>query len=240
VGHLKGRHGNIELTAFEQVAVMMEVYRDTCEKVGTARELLFSQEHDFYNADLSLLYTYSVPRVFLNYLAARWSVDAKWVRNQLVGWRRKIDSMLPVKCQVEPLVELFSSLASHAKSFARSENQLKIIGTLERKRLLHFLPRDSGVELFPVLDKKLRGDYEILREKIASWPVELEGMIEKHVTKFSKENIVEFAKLLEQSVNKRLADCELDSCLAKNCQWFINNINGGYNANGYKDNGCRN
>ena len=224
MAHYLGRHGNIELTAFEQVAAMMEVYRDTCEKVNCVRELLFSTEHDFYNADLSLLYTYSVPRRFLNYIARKWSVDSKWVRNLLVGWRRKIDPELPTKCQVEPLVGLFSSLADHAKKLADNEDQLKVIGILERKRVLHLLPRDFAVDLSPLLDEKLNDACNSLCKRLPSWPGELQLQIDERATSFSIQALIDSAGILEQSVRNTLSQCQPDSFKAKNCRWFIKNI----------------
>jgi hypothetical protein len=44
IAHFLGRHGNVELTAFEQVAAMMEVYRDTRAKVDVTRGLLFDDD----------------------------------------------------------------------------------------------------------------------------------------------------------------------------------------------------
>ena len=224
IAHFLGKHGNIELTAFEQVATMMQVHEDTCEKVDDVRRLLFSTGHDFYNADLSFLYTYSVPRVLLHYLAKKWSVERNWVRNILVGWRRKIDALLPVKCQVEPLVELFSRLADHARNFVKSEEQLKLVGILERKRLLHFLPKDSGVDLESILDVKYLKAYHALQDEITSWTGALHAMIERHCTRFSEKLLLESARILEDSVKERLAGCKPDSNLASSCKWFLKNL----------------
>jgi hypothetical protein len=139
IAHYLGRHGNVELTAFEQAAAMLKVHEDMRGKVDEARGLLFSPDHDFYNAEMSYLYTYSVPKALLYHLSSTWNVDLKWARNTLVGWRRKIDSLLPVKCQVESLVDIFSSLAEHAGKLVEDEDQLKVIGILQRKRVLHLL-----------------------------------------------------------------------------------------------------
>ncbi|MHC4229169.1 MAG: hypothetical protein ACYSW0_17215 [Planctomycetota bacterium] len=224
IAHYLGRHGNIELTAFEQAAAMMQVHEDTCGKVDETRNLLFSPDHDFYNAHLSYLFTYSVPRSLLYYLSSKWSVERNWVRNTLVGWRRKIDPLLPAKCRVEPLVAVFSSLATHVKGFAKDEDQVKVIGILERKRVLHLLPRDTGVDLAPLLDAKYRDAYHALRERIDPWPGALQGMIDERVTSFSKESLLAAIKSLEKSVRGRLAGCDPGSRLVKASTWFLKNV----------------
>ncbi|MHA1683155.1 MAG: hypothetical protein ACTSUE_19605 [Promethearchaeota archaeon] len=214
----------MELTAFEQAAAMMQVHGDTCKKVDEVRGLLFSPDHDFYNAHLSLLYTYSGPRSLLYYLSSKWSVERNWVRNTLVGWRRKIDPLLPAKCRVEPLVEVFSSRATHAKGFAKNEDQVKVIGILERKRVLHLLPRDTGVDLAPILGTKYRDACHVLRERIDPWPSTLQAMIDGRSTTFSKKILLVAIKNLEKSVRERLAGCDPDSRLAKASKWFLKNV----------------
>ena len=224
IAHFLGRHGNVELTAFEQAAGMLQVHEDMRGKVDEARELLFSPDHDFYNAEKTLLYTCSVPKAFLYYLSSKWNVDIRWVRNTLVGWRRKIDPLLPVKCQAEPFVETFSSLADHAKGFVEGEDQIKVVGILERKRLLHLLPREAGVDLSPLLDAKLHGAYQALREDIQRWPGSLEAAVELHATSFSKEILVASAETLARSCEELLTSCEPGSRQAEITGWFLKNV----------------
>jgi len=225
------RKSNLELTAFEQVAAAMESYRDMRGKVDFVRRLLFPPVDkdrvesipDFSDVIPVLLYTYSIPRYFRNYLARTWEVDLEWVRNTLVGWRRKIDPLLPKKCQVEPLVELMSLLARHAKNHIENDEQFKVIGLLEKKRVLHLLVQD--INLKALLPKDLHIAYLTLKEKIHNWPVNLEKRIASHTTHFTVQEVIEAAMALQRSVEGTLAGLPADSTAARNCRTFIKKIN---------------
>ena len=108
---------------------------------------------------------YSVPIHFRNYLAEAWQVDAQWVRNTLVGWRRKVDPLLPPKVRIEPLTTFMEALARHCGQFCRDERDLKILGILQRKHVLHLLP--TQIPLTALLPSEYRPALEGLRARIA-------------------------------------------------------------------------
>lgn len=225
------RKSNLELTAFEQVAAAMKGYRDMRSKVDFVRRLLFPPVDkdclesipDFSDVIPVLLYTYSIPRYFRNYLAKTWEVDLEWVRNTLVGWRRKIDPLLPKKCQVEPLVELMSLLARHAKKHVENDEQRKVIGLLEKKRVLHLLTHDINLEA--ILPKNLLTAYRTLKENIYQWPIDLKTRITCHTTHFTVKELIKAATTLQCSVECILARLPADSMAASNCRTFIKKIN---------------
>jgi len=225
IAHYLGRHGNVELTAFEQVAAMMEVYRDTRAKVDATRGLLAGGDggHDFAGVAPVLLYTCTVPRHFAAYLARAWHVEPGWVRNVLVGWRRKADGLLPASCQVEPLPAAFGALADRARILAGGdEAQVKVVGILERKRVLHLLHR--GVDLSPLLGAELHPAFGQLRAKaVASreWPDGAVERIGNHETCFSTAALATAAASLSRAVEATAASLPPGSAAARNCQSFI-------------------
>ncbi len=225
IAHYLGRHGNVELTAFEQVAAMMEVYRDTRAKVGITRELLVGGDggNDFTSVVPALLYTCTAPRHFSTYLARAWHVEPGWVRNALVGWRRKVDGLLPASCQAEPLPAAFGALAGRAKEIAGGdEAQVKVIGILERKRVLHLLHR--GVDLSPLLGAELHPAFEQLRAKAmtsSEWHAGVVEHITNHETCFSMDALATAAASLSRAVEVMMATFPAGSAAARNCQSFI-------------------
>jgi len=225
IAHYLGRHGNVELTAFEQVAAMMEVYRDARAKVEFVKGLLANGDgsHDFSGVVPALLYTCTVPRHFVLYLARAWNVEPGWVRNTLVGWRRKVDGLLPASCQVESLPAAFGVLADRARTLAGDDAaQLEVIGILERHRVLHLLHRD--VDLSPLLGTALRGAFEQLRAKVKGckeWHAEASLRIGSHETCFSTETLAAAAASLSRVVAATMASFPADSAAARNCHAFI-------------------
>jgi len=230
IAHFLGRHGNVELTAFEQVAAMMEVYRDTREKVTFARQLLAGGsgdgDIDFDGVVPALLYTCTVPRHFVTYLARAWHVEPGWVRNTLVGWRRKVDKLLPPSCRVESLGEAFHELAARAMALAGSdEAQVKVIGILERKRVLHMLHRD--VDLSALLPAGLHDAFAKLRAAAAAstaWHEGAVASIEAHETCFSLPSLGTAASELARSVKETMASFPAGSIPASNCRAFLAKI----------------
>lgn len=225
------RKSNLELTAFKQIAAAMEGYRDMRGKVDFVRKLLFppldkdrlESIPDFSDVIPVLLYTYSIPRYFRNYLAKTWEVDLEWVRNTLIGWRRKIDPLLPKKCQVEPLVELMSLLAGYAKKHVENDEQRNVIGLLEKKRVLHILTNDINLEA--ILPQDLHTAYLKLKENVSKWPIDLERRIAYHTTHFTLQEVIEAAMTLQRSVEVTLACLRSDTTAARNCRTFIKKIN---------------
>jgi hypothetical protein len=228
IAHYLGRHGNVELTAFEQVAAMMDVYRDTMTKMDFTRGLIFDVDkgHDFDNVAPVILYTYTVPRHFATYLARAWHVEPGWVRNTLIGWRRKVDGLLPASCQVEPLPAAFGVLADRARILAGGdEAQVKVIGILDRKRVLHLL--HHGVDLSPLLGAELLPALGQLRAKaIASieWHAGAVELIRRHETCFSTDALATAAASLSRAVEATAASLPPGSAAARNCQSFIAKI----------------
>ncbi len=225
IAHYLGRHGNVELTAFEQVAAMMEGYRDTRGKVDFTRDLLFDDDgsHDFSGVAPALLYTCTVPRHALVYLARAWNVEPEWVRNTLVGWRRKVDGLLPASCQVESLATAFAALARQVVAIAGSdEARVKVIGILERHRVLHLLHR--GVDLSPLVDAALHPALSQVQTAVVEANVVLAPAlqaIECHETRMATDAMVTAATLLSRSVTTTMASLPEGSPGARNCHALL-------------------
>ena len=228
IAHYLGRHGNVELTSFEQVAAMMEVYRDMRAKVDFARGLLFDDDgsHDFSGVAPALLYTCTVPRHALVYLARAWHVEPGWVRNTLVGWRRAVDCLLPASCQAESLAGAFAALAKQIVAMVgNDEARVKVIGILERHRVLHVLHR--GVDLSPLVDAALHPALAQVQAAVvaagAMLAPELHD-IECHETCFATGTIVTAAAALARSVTTTMASLPAGSAGERNCHTLLAKI----------------
>ena len=225
IAHLLGRHGNIELTAFEQVAAMMEVFRDTCDKVDDTRDVLFppasAEPVDVHDATNVFAMMYSLPAKFIHHLARKWRVEPRWVRNTLVGWRRKIDPLLPGSHQVEPLTGVFLSLAEVVKAQATSEAEMKVIGLLQHKQVLHLIPH---VDVSPLLPDELHDACAALSARFVQWPDELQDTIDTRSTPFSINEIHAAGEKLRKLVEAKSLLLEPGSHVAHNTRWFIDNI----------------
>ncbi len=228
IAHYLGRHGNVELTAFEQVAAMMEVYRDTCAKVDFTRGLLFDDDgnHDFSGVASALLYTCTVPRHALVYLVRAWDVEPGWIRNTLVGWRRKVDELLPASCQVEPLTGAFAALAREVVAIAGGdETRVKVIGILERQHVLHLLQHDVdlsslvNVALHPAL-AEVHAAVVASRDALA--PV-LQS-ITRHETSMSAPALFAAATALSRSVTTTMTSLPDGSPGSRNCHALLAKI----------------
>jgi hypothetical protein len=150
-----------------QMATMLNVGNATRRKVEFVKALFQTEgDHkvDFQEVLPVYLAFYSVPTHFRNYLAKAWQVDSQWVRNTLVGWRRKIDPLIPKKVRIEPLTSFMENLARYCRGFCRDERERKIIGILQQKHGLHLLP--TKMPLHALLPPKYRQDLDGLREKI--------------------------------------------------------------------------
>ena len=131
-----GTGRNMDQIALEQMTSMMEVYRDMKGKVKRVKELLYQDNDEtlnFSNVMPVLMTYYSISPHFLKYLARAWNVDLKWVRNTIIGWRRKIDPFLPLKFQIEQVSKLMKKVADYCRSWASSEDDIKKIGRLQKR-----------------------------------------------------------------------------------------------------------
>jgi hypothetical protein len=178
-----------------QMATLLNGCNDARRKVAFV-QALFQREDDnrmgFREVLPVYIAFYSVPIHFRNCLAKTWQVDPQWVRNTLVGWRRKIDPLLPKKVQIEPLTVFMEELARYCDRFCRGERELKIIGKLQQKHVLHLLP--TKMPLHCLLPPKDRQDLDSLRERI----IFSQEMQEKIVAVTSRIDADLFSHLTEE------------------------------------------
>ena len=221
-----GSGRNIDQIAMEQMTNMMEVYRNTRSKVNYVRSLLYPEQDaatDFSETLPVLMTYYSLPRHFLGYVSKAWNVDPDWVRNMLVGWRRKVDPHLPVKFQVESLTALMNDLADHSKAQITDEAELRVISLLQKRHVLHLL-HESSVDLSPLLSKRLLLTYQTLKGQLRGWTPALQQEIHKHCTDISREVFVRAGEQLYQSVEDTMQSLDPKSIGYKNSRTFLKKI----------------
>ncbi len=208
ISSVLGFSGNYDLIAFKHMASAMDAYRDTREKVQRARKLLFlgsDDGPDFSDDRFVFMAYYSIPNRLKNYLAQAWGVDAEWVRNQMVGWRRKVDSILPIKFQVEPLTELFTRLADYyIRKYARDDDAVKrAIFSLQDKHVLHLL--SEPIDLSVLLDGELKDAYTLLKQIVEPLPNALQQEVDKYITEISRSEFIEATRMLVHNVRTTIA-----------------------------------
>ena len=226
----KGHASNLEQVSYKQIHAMMEAHATELDKVNTVRELLGTppgpgdSRPDFFDAIAVLACFGFVPAHLQGHLAWRWGVDRRWVRNKLVGWRRAIDSMFPVAFQVTSLKQFFSSLATFAMSFARTPEQQRVIGVLQRCHVLHMLGVD-GVDLSPLVKEELGGALRALEASFPGWNDDARGLIDRHSTRIDAGMFERAARLLSLRVHGTIARKGPGSAAASNCKTFLRKIN---------------
>jgi len=221
-----GSGRNIDQLAMEQMTGMMEVYRSTRNKVDYVRSLLYPEQDDAtdFSAMLPVLMSYySLPKYFLYYVSKAWNVDLSWVRNTLVGWRRKVDPHLPVKFQVEPLTALMNELANHCKAQVTSEDEMRVIGLLQKRHMLHLI-HEPSIDLTPLLPKQLWATYQVLKMRLKGWTPTLKQEIVIHCTDIGGEVFVQAGEQLCQSVEDTMKSLDPGSIGYKNSRIFLKKL----------------
>ncbi len=188
-----GKGANLDQMALEPMLGMLEVYGDLQEKVQTVNALLFPplgglNGPDFSDVSPVLLLYYSIPVPFLAYLATRWKVERQWVRNTLVGWRRKIDPDLPVQLQLEAVGSLMGQLAAYCRPYARSSETQQVLFLLQLHHVLHLL-QEPGIDLRPLVPESLHAAYAQLRRAVPAFPSALQAAIQTQTTSFSSAQL---------------------------------------------------
>lgn len=223
LSNITGIHSNTGRTAFYQLGMALKAHfdlRDKVEFVKRRLEPLLASRVDFSDGVPVLLVFYSIPNNLRKYVAGSWGVDPQWVRNTLVGWRRKIDSFLPAEFQIEPLTEHFALLAKSFKKHARSDDDLKVIGQLEGKHVLHLLS-NRVVDLTPLIPQALHSNYRALQDRI----VRGHEFCIPQLHSITRREFLEAAEKLAQEVQDTQSQFPATSQPHENCQGFINKIN---------------
>ncbi|MFX1518892.1 MAG: hypothetical protein ACFFCD_03075 [Promethearchaeota archaeon] len=221
-----GSGRNIDQLAIQQMTAMMQVYRNTRNKVDYVRNLLYPEQDDAtdFSAVVSILMSYySQPKYFLYYLAKAWKVDLGWVRNTLVGWRRKVDPHLPIKFQVEPLTTLMIELADHCKAQVSSKDVLRVIGLLQKRHILHLI-HEPSIDLAPLLPKGLWATYQALTMRLKGWTPALQQEIHKHCTDIGEEVFVQAGEQLYHSVEQNMNSLDAGSVGYQNSRSFLKKL----------------
>lgn len=221
-------HGNLDQMAFAQLADNFKAYFTLRDKVEFISKLIAPAKalDKFSNIVPVFLNYYSIPNYFRKYLAKKWKVDSRWVRNTLIGWRRKMDSLLPDQFQIEPLTDMFLELAIHYKQSARNidDDDIKVIGILQKKHVLHLLPSQM-LDLTPLLPSELVKNYDYLKNNATELPNELKLKLEIHTHQISKKSFLNSLNELLNDVKENKAQYPSDDQRYKNCAGYINKIN---------------
>jgi len=220
-----GSHANLDQTAFDQLANSFKAYFTLRDKVDNVSELFNSTNAstDFSKAVPILLGYYSIPNHFRKFLVEAWGVDSQWVRNTIIGWRRKLDSLLPERFQIEPLTDLFFELADYYKDFARNLEDIKVISILQKNHILHLLSYPT-LDLSPLLPLEFIKNYRYLRRNIEELPNYLKHYLTANVQQINKSLFLDSLNELLSDVEENKSRFPDDSIPYKNCVGYINKL----------------
>ena len=95
------------------LTTQLKNYKILGNKLDDMKNLMFGEiiNKDFSDAVPEFMLSYNSPNHLKGYLARKWNVEPSWVRNTMVGWRRKIDKFMPIRYQNEPIPGLMSDYA---------------------------------------------------------------------------------------------------------------------------------
>ena len=220
ISQVTGSKRNIDEAAYQHVASMFEVANDLGDKVVHMRNIL--SKENFKDVLYSILAFNSIPHRFRAYVGKSWGVETNWVRNQLVGWRRKLDSTLPSKLQIEPLTSVISELATSLHASIQSEEELKIISSLQKSRLLPFL--GSPVDLTPVLDPSTHFLHELLQQRFASNHREILKKTRQYSTSFSIDEIKGATHAVIQDIEDKIEAIDNNSSARENLKEYTKKL----------------
>jgi hypothetical protein len=224
-----GKGANLDQMALEPMLGMLEVYRDMQEKVTQVRSLLFppstvSGGHLFADVPPVLLLYYSVPSHLLAYLATKWDVERQWVRNTLVGWRRKVDPALPPPYQLEAVRDLMTQVATHCAPYAGTKETRRVLQLLQRHQVLHLL-QDPTIDLRPLCPTApLQAAYVHLRQAVPPFPAALVAAIRAQTIPFTPVQLEAGARQWQQHLETALQGILPGSPRAQNLQTLRNKV----------------
>ena len=224
LANITGIHSNIGRMAFYQLRMALKGYFDLRDKVDFLRSLLKPEGNvhaDFFDVIPILLFYYSPPNHLRNYLARAWNVDRDWIRNILVGWRRKMDKHLPVEYQVEPLTKVFLEIAGLIKTHARNEKDVRVINRFQKVHVLHLIP-SKNVDLRPLLPSSLHENYIYLQQVVIQ-----ESFLDElspHLHVLTPQQVLEGLEELIDQVSEVQATFPAGSSSHGNCQGFLNKL----------------
>jgi hypothetical protein len=221
---LLGNKANHLHSVATQIATMMNVGNDARQKATFVRALLQANRDigsEFQDVLPVYLSFYSIPTHFRNYLATIWQVDGQWVRNTLVGWRRKVDPRLPQKVQIEALTAFMEALAQYCGRFCREEKELRIISILQQKQVLHLLPTNIPLQI--LLPPKYWQDLDGLRAKIV-FSSEMREKIAEVATRVDLTLFVQLTGELSEKIREHMAALEEGTPRYTRTQTFFNKL----------------
>jgi len=223
-----GKGANLDQMALEPMLGMLEVYANLQEKVEAVHRLLFPPSTgpgspDFTDVPPVLLLYYSVPVHLLAYLATTWEVERQWVRNTLVGWRRKLDPALPQQFQIEAVRDLMAQVAAHCAPYVGTKDMQQVLQVLQRHQVLHLL-QDPSVDLRPLCPPALQPAYEQLRQAVPRFPAALGTAIRAQTTAFTPAQLQVGARQWQARLEAALHQVPAGSARAQNLQTLRNKV----------------
>ena len=207
----------------KDMATMMKVHNDMREKVEYVHDLFFGNEETSPFSDVIpvFLLNYSFPHHLIHYLAKAWNLnDPGWVRNTLVGWRRKMDAHLPVYYQNEPITGAMERVATQLKESCKTEEELKVLSLLQKKYVAHLLLAPS-IDLSSLLKKEQKESYFSVRGRVSTMNMDL---LSSHLTSLNLDVLENACDRLIHQVKVNLDSYPHESTAYKNTKVFLHKI----------------
>ena len=128
----------LPLTFDKHIKPLLLAYRDSIWKVKRFFNYLDDSE---LREPIAIFLTFGQVSGFLRTIISnRWRrISTVWIRNTLVGWRRKLEKSFPKNLQLDRFNRVYHTLGDYLRKFKTDTNLHRIISTLERFKMLHLL-----------------------------------------------------------------------------------------------------
>jgi hypothetical protein len=128
----------LPLTFDKHIKPLLLAYRDSIGKVKKFFNYLDDSE---LKESIATFLTFGqVSRFLRTFISNRWrGLSTVWIRNTLVGWRRKLEKSFPKNLQLDKFNRVYNTLGDYLRRFKPDTNLYRVISTLEHFKILHLL-----------------------------------------------------------------------------------------------------
>ncbi len=128
----------LRLTFDKHIKPLLLAYRDSIGKVKKFFKYLDDSE---LREPIATFLTFGqVSRFLRTVISNRWrGLNTVWIRDTLVGWRRKLEKAFPKNLQLDKFNRVYNTLGDYLRKFKPDTNLHKVISSLERFKILHLL-----------------------------------------------------------------------------------------------------
>ncbi|MBY9008716.1 MAG: hypothetical protein KGD74_02470 [Candidatus Lokiarchaeota archaeon] len=213
----------LRLTFDKHIRPLLLAYRDSIGKVKKFFNYLDDSE---LREPIATFLTFGQVSGFLRtVISSRWrGLSTVWVRNTLVGWRRKLEKSFPKNLQLDKFNRVYHTFGDYLRKFKPDTNLHKVISTLERYKMLHLLNNTDYDFDFILNSLEAKKGLDIIRTKnFQEYLLKFnKNELFKHSVKITYNDLENAISTFLDHVNESLNRLENEN--RKNTETFKNKI----------------